>query len=299
MDVLTDLLRTFHLSARVFLHANFCGRWAVDTSGEARATFHLVTRGGAWLHLPGRSNSIALRGGDLVVFPHDAPHTLSHSEAPPTPDIPLNQPECGEPDGATTTLICGFFAFDPQRWNPLLNSLPAAIVLRAEETADTAFMDALMRAIAYECNSGLPGGPVVTDRLAEVLFIHVVRTHMHQSDLTDGYIAALGDRQVSRALQAVHESPGDNWSVERLASLVGMSRSAFAQHFQRLVGMPPMQYVTCWRMQRALGDLQEARAPVMAVAERFGYASEAAFAKAFKRHFGYGPGAVRRGRAGG
>jgi len=294
MDVLTDLLRTFHLSAQVFLHASFCGRWAVDTSGDARATFHLIVGGVAWLHLPSRTQPVLLRGGDLVVFPHDVAHTLSYNETPPDHDVPLNQPNQAAGSGPETTLICGYFAFDPQRWNPLLNALPAEIILRAEETAETTFMEALIQALAYECRTEQPGASVVIDRLAEILFIHVVRTYMRHSDATDSYIASLRDPQISRALKLIHEKPGDHWSVEKLASQAGMSRAAFATRFQQLVSMPPMQYLSCWRMQRALGLLQAGRIPMVDVAEKFSYRSEAAFAKAFKRHFGYGPGKVRR-----
>ena len=108
MDVLSDILQTFRLKASVFLHANFCGNWAVDTSGEKKAAFHMIARGACWLHIPDKNIPIALRSGDLVVFPHDALHTISNSEIPPPADFPRNQPSDENQAGPSASLICGY-----------------------------------------------------------------------------------------------------------------------------------------------------------------------------------------------
>ncbi len=296
MDILSELLGALHLKAHVFLHAQFCGEWAVDTSGGQRATFHLVARGTSWLHLPGRDVPIPLRGGDLVVFPHDAPHTLSSCQVPPPASVPRNQPSA-EPDGPSTTLICGYFEFDRRHWNPLLGALPEMLIIKEEEAANTAMMDTLSRLMIYETEQGGPGSDVVVDRLSEVLFIHVVRTHMQRQDATAGFLAALADRQLSVALKQIHERPGEKWTVAGLAQAAGMSRSTFAARFHVLVGLTPLQYLTRWRMQRAHERLEQPGVSVAQVAESYAYESEAAFSKAFKKHFGYGPGKVRSQRA--
>jgi len=294
MDILSDYLKTFRLSAHVFLHSNFCGTWAVDTSGEEKATFHMIARGAAWLHLPDGSSPIALRSGDVVVFPHDALHTISNSETPPSPNQPRNQPSPATDEGPNTTLICGYFEFERHSWNPLLNALPDVMVIKSEDTANTALMDDIIRNIIYETETEGAGSDVVIDKLSEVLFIHVVRTHMQQQKTSSGFISALADKQISKAMASFHSNPGESWSVESLATMAGMSRSAFAEKFHKLVNMTPMQYVTCWRMQRAHEQLTSTKESVMQVAEQSGYQSEAAFAKAFKKHFGFGPGAVRK-----
>ena len=294
MDILSDYLKTFRLSAHVFLHSNFCGTWAVDTSGEDKATFHMIARGAAWLHLPEGSAPIALRSGDVVVFPHDAIHTISNNDTPPPPEQPRNQPSEATDEGPNTTLICGYFEFERHSWNPLLNALPDVMVIKSEDTANTALMDDIIRNIIYETETEGAGSDVVIDKLSEVLFIHVVRTHMQQQKTSTGFIAALADKQISKAMSLFHAKPGDSWSVESLATNAGMSRSAFADKFHKLVNMTPIQYVTCWRMQLAHERLTTTKESVTQVAEQSGYQSEAAFAKAFKKHFRFGPGAVRK-----
>ncbi|MDX2464347.1 MAG: AraC family transcriptional regulator [Porticoccus sp.] len=294
MDILSDYLKTFDLNAHVFLHSNFFGSWAVDTSGERKATFHMIARGAAWLHLPDSDTPIALRSGDIVVFPNDAAHTISNSESPPPPEQPRNQPNNAKDKGPVTSLICGYFTFERHHWNPLLNALPEVMVIKSEDTANTALMDDVIRNIIYETETEGAGSDVIVDKLSEVLFIHVVRTHMQQQQTNTGFIAALADKQISAALSSFHAMPGDSWSVESLSNIAGMSRSVFAEKFHKLVMMPPMAYVTCWRMQIAYGHLSEAKESVAQVAEQSGYQSEAAFAKVFKKHFGYGPGKVRK-----
>ena len=291
MDILSDYLKTFNLSAHVFLHSNFCGSWAVDTSGEKKATFHMIARGAAWLHLPDSDTPIALRSGDIVVFPNDAVHTISNHEMPPPRGTPFNQPAAPDAKGPVTSLICGYFLFERHHWT----ALPEVMVIKSEDTANTALMDDIVRNIIYETETEGAGSDVIIDKLSEVLFIHVVRTHMQQQRTSSGFITALADKQISSALASFHATPEKTWSVESLASTAGMSRSTFADKFHKLVNMTPMAYVTCWRMQTAHRLLAENKEPVIKVAEQSGYQSEAAFAKVFKKHFGYGPGKVRKG----
>ena len=295
MDILSDILRTLHLRAEVFLHACFRGDWAVDTSGDRRATFHMVSRGGSWLHMPDSTEPIPLAAGDLVVFPHDARHTLSNRETPPDKDFPRNQPPAPDAPGPAVTLICGYFDFERHSWNPLMEALPEVMVIRSDESANVPLMDALGRFMVYETEHDLIGGSLLIDKLSEILFIHVIRSHMGQCR-ERGFIAALSDARVGRALSRMHESPALNWNVERLADAAGMSRSAFAQRFSRLVEMTPMQYLTRWRMTRANELFITTGWSVAQVAEDCGYRSEVAFAKAFKKHFGYGPGQARKAR---
>lgn len=298
MDTLSDYLKTFRLNAHVYLHKDFCGSWAVDSSGEKKATFHMIARGTAWLHLPGDDEPVALRSGDVVVFPHDAVHTISNSEVPPPPELPRNQPATKDEVGPRTSLICGYFEFERHQWNPLLNALPEVMVIKSEETANMGLMDDIIRNIVYETETEGAGSDVVIDKLSEVLFIHVVRSYMQKQSTSQGIIAALADKQISSAIAAFHAKPGSPWSVESLAKEANMSRSAFADRFSKLVNMTPMQYVSCWRMQLAHEQFLTTSASVLQVSEQVGYQSETTFARAFKRHFGYGPGAARRLGAG-
>ena len=294
MDVLSDVLRLLRLRASVFFHASFCGAWSVDASGSGKATFHLLARGNAWLHMPALDRPIPLRGGDLLVFPRDAAHVISADPEPPA--LPRHSGVVmGGGTGQEASLVCGYFEFDSPQANPVLAALPELLHIRGEEAARAGWLDMLMRLIAAETENEQPGGDVIVDRLSDVLFIQIIRTHIRAQGAAHGLLAALADARISRALQALHEAPETAWTVEALARHAGMSRAAFAQRFQALMAMPPMAYVTHWRMQRAYEWLRAGELSVAEIAERSGYQSEPAFRKAFRQHTGIGPGAVRRG----
>jgi AraC-like DNA-binding protein len=294
-DVLSDVLRVFRLSARVYLHASFCGAWAVDIANHKKAPFHVIAAGSCWLHFPDGRTPVALGAGDLVVFPHDTPHALSPSPEPPGPEVPRNRPASGALEEPFTTLVCGDFDIERQAWNPLLESLPEVIVARRDDPANARRLDAMLTLIAAEAGADEPGGKAVVDKLSEALFVHVVRTHLRRQQAeASGYLAALVDTHIGKALQAIHERPERKWTVEELAHVAGQSRSTFADRFLRLAGIAPLQYLTRWRMRRAHEWLTAGTDSVARIAERCGYESEAAFAKVFKRHVGVGPGAARR-----
>lgn len=290
-DPLSDLARHLRLSARVFLHAEFCGRWAVDASGQHSTTFHLIARGDCWLHLPGNEPPIALHGGDLVMFPHDARHTISNSAEPPDPALVNRIPGVGE--GPTTSLVCGYVEFDTPVANPVLSALPDVLHVPAQE-GEANGTDAVIRLMIGELEGQRPGVETVVDRYADALFIHLLRIHMARGQGPAGFLAALADPYLRRALACIHEAPQEAWTVDGLAAEASLSRAAFADRFQRLVGMPPARYLTHWRMHLAAERLRSTGDSVEAIAEALGYESDAAFRKAFGRVMGLGPGAFRR-----
>ncbi|MBT2969743.1 MAG: AraC family transcriptional regulator [Candidatus Thiodiazotropha sp. (ex Ctena orbiculata)] len=298
MDVLSEILQSLHLKATVFLHACFRGDWAVDTSGERRATFHLVARGGCWLHMPASEEPIALAGDDLIVFPHDSRHTITNSQIPPADDFPRNRLPDDPAPGPGVTLICGYIDFDRASWNPLIDSLPDLMVIRNDGSGPVPFSHSLRHLLIHEIEAAQLGSTLVIDKLSEILFINAIRHHL-ETNKELGFIAALADEKLGKVLSGIHESPERNWSVERLAQLAGMSRSAFSARFTQMVGVSPMHYLSRWRMSKAHERFLSGSDSVAQVAERSGYQSEAAFAKAFKKEFGYGPGAARRGKAAG
>jgi AraC-like DNA-binding protein len=292
MDVISDLLHLLKLRASVYFHSQFCGSWAIDGENEYRATFHLLARGNGWLHLTGQDRVIALTGGDLVVFPRDTPHTIGGSPQPPAVIESPPVPAAGD-EQPTASLVCGYFDFDSPQTNPVLDAMPDVVHIRQGDPTRTTGMDTLLQNIAAETGSDAPGSDAVVDRLSEILFIYVVRAFMAQTAAHTGLLAALADRQLGRVLSAIHEKPGNAWSVDRLAEAAGMSRSAFAKRFQEVTAMTPMQYVTQWRMQIAFERLRTSKDSVARIAEQSGYSTEASFRKAFKQYAGTGPGAVR------
>jgi AraC-like DNA-binding protein len=303
MDVLTDVLET--LRARGACYARLAARapFGVSLAGGSLAAFHLVLEGSCSLAVEGQPG-IELHGGDLVAIPHGLSHSITDVPGSATERLRDLLGKERKPGPATleiggrgkgTTLICGKIEFERTEGHPLLGALPPVIHLRGGSSALVEWLDPTLRFIASEAGSKRPGAQTVVSRLADVLFIQIVRGHLATVDPeTSGWLGALGDPQIGAALGLIHESPGNAWTVQSLASSAGMSRSAFASRFARLVGEPPLHYLTRWRMQKAQSLLREGRTSLSDVAARVGYDSEAAFSKAFKRAVGAAPGAYRR-----
>jgi AraC-like DNA-binding protein len=187
-------------------------------------------------------------------------------------------------------LIC-----DERLSRRLLNALPRILRIPLGEGPAVGWMRNLMLAGNVETAAKRPGGATVLTRLSELLFVEALR-HYVQSlpDGTAGWLAALRDRFVGRALALMHECPGYDWSVDELAEKASLSRSALAQRFTQLIGQPPMQYLTHWRLTIAAQRLREEKTGIARIATDIGYDSEAAFNRAFKRELGHTPAAWRR-----
>ena len=269
--------------------AAYCGAWALDSTGNDRAIFHLIGRGQAWVHREGAREPMVVRGGDLVMFPHASWHQLSGTPKR-QPGIQLN----ATGDGPFTTVLCATVEFAAGGLNPVMQALPEAIVVRSEDQSTSAELHALARLMLAEFESGAVGQQNVLDRLAEVMFVLVLRHHMQQAQELKGFLAALKDQRIVRALAALHHDPGQNWRVDTLAAEAGMSRTVFAERFNVLLGETPIQYLAAWRMHLAENMLREQRASVAQIAEQLGYQTETAFRRAFRRVRGVAPGDVRR-----
>ncbi|PPK63274.1 AraC-like DNA-binding protein [Actinokineospora auranticolor] len=266
-------------------------------------TLQVVTSGECWLEVPGEA-PIHLRQGSLTLIPHGVPHVLrSDPTARTTPlfDIPFDRhSERYESlrhggDGPRTHLTYGVFTLDQVVGRRLAAQLPPVLRIDTwdDDTAD--WLHSTLRLIAREAPALRPGGETVITRLADVLVVQAIRAWLDSApEARQGWLAALRDEQVGRALVAMHRSPAREWTVVGLAREVGMSRSAFSARFTEMVGEPAMRYLANWRMHLAHTHLRESTDSLSAVAHRFGYRSEAAFCRAFKRTFGISPGTLRR-----
>lgn len=191
--------------------------------------------------------------------------------------------------GERAVLLCGGATFDPPD-QPLVSCLPNFLHLTAAPE-----LHAIGALMAQEARDPQPGGETVLTRLSDILLIHAVREWLEQSPLArEGWLGALRDEQIGRALAEIHRRPEQRWTVASLASLAHMSRSSFAERFTALVGETPMTYVTRRRMQLATHLLRESRLPTAEVAARVGYDSLPAFSRAYKRTLGQSPGAAHR-----
>lgn len=290
-DALSAVLSQLQLTAEVYSEGDFCGAWALDTSGSRRIPFHLIGKGEAWLHIEGQ-NPRPLSSGDLVLFPRDCQHVIANtSDVPPQT---LINAELMSDSGPTTNMVCGFFEFKNQAAWPLLNSLPAVIVMDLSDQSVSSTIRSLIDLMIAELARRDPGFYTVINHLAYLLFIQVLRQQIQLGKVDSGLLAALFDKKISSALSAIHNNPGYAWSLDSLAKEAAMGRSSFARHFNELAGLPPMQYLTAWRMQQAKKLLETTKYSILDIAERCGYESEAAFRKAFKKNIGIPPGQVRK-----
>ena len=288
-DLLSTILSAYNLRAGIYEHPAVCGDFQFGTAGDGNASFHLLGRGQCWLHTRNRP-PIQLNSGDLVVMPQDDWHMLTASERAPV-DGAMIMPREGE--GPFTSMLCGHFDFDTGRRNPVLEALPDVLVIRRDEAGDR--LKHLAQLMLIEIENHEPGHAPVLDRLADTLFVMVIRHHIFFSGAEQrGLIAALADSRLRKALDAMHQRPGEDWTLERLAAEAAMSRSTFSLRFNEIVGSPPIDYLTRWRMVQAERMLRDPRASVASIMEDVGYQTEAAFRKAFKRVHGYGPGRLRR-----
>ena len=289
-DALSSILKRLRLSAGLFTEAAFCGAWAIDTSGERMATFHLIQSGDSWLQQedgPPRR----LRPGDFVMFPRDAKHLITSGETLPDSVVVNEYPEY-DPDLPITEMLCGYFEFRSRMIWPILDSLPDVLVIDLHQSP-LSESRALLQLLIGEAKSAHPGRSAVIDLLVEVLFVHALRSQV-ASGVSGGLLKLFAEPKLGKALSRMHADPGHNWSVASLASVAGMSRASFSQKFKDAVDDSPMNYLGKWRMQVAIEALTASDQPVAQIAEDVGYGSEAAFRHAFKNIVGDTPGNVRR-----
>jgi AraC-like DNA-binding protein len=197
--------------------------------------------------------------------------------------------------GATTRLVCGYLACDARLARMLLGGLPPLLRVSVRGSTAGVWLEASVRYALAEARSPRPGGAGVLAKLAEVLFIEVLRLYVNeQSAGRSGWLAAIGDRIVGAALTQLHTRPAHAWTLETLARAAGTSRSVLAERFQQLVGSAPMEYLTQWRMLLAANLLCRSNAPLARIAEDIGYQTDTAFIRAFRREYGVPPAAWRR-----
>lgn len=267
------------------------GDWALSFDGQMRLKFVAVTRGRCWLLLPGHSPE-ALVEGDVVLISNTRYTVASDPAVEPVDGMPLYASPGSDivylGTGDETALIGGGSGFADGSAAFVLDALPK--FLRVDRTSPTAEAVArTLSALRTEVSCAEVGSSLAAERLAEILVIAAVRAFVATSPTTSlGWITALADPRIGKALRLLHGDVARRWTVPMLASEVGMSRSAFTQRFTERVGRPPLDYLTRWRMVLAQRKLKESQT-VAAVAAAVGYNSQSAFAHAFKRTLGRTP----------
>ena len=312
LDPITDIFKTMHVTAFGLHRLEATAPWGLRQENEVKvhvrhsgktmppadlAHFAMLSRGNCWLSVEGIKEPIPLTGGDCFLLARGTSIVLR--------DSPRTRPKwtfreigarangnvalCGG-GGAPTTIVCGSLSFDEARLKPITQLLPNFILMKADQ-ARTLALHNTVQALASEMAEQAPGSEVVANRLAEVLFVHLLRAHIASGPARNkGWLRAIFDPQIGAALNAIHDNVNTPWTVESLGEAAGMSRSAFALRFKELLGQTPLEYVTEWRMQKAMQILQQRGRKLIDVARLVGYESDAAFSKAFKRVVGANPG---------
>jgi AraC-like DNA-binding protein len=317
MDALSETLRVVRLVGAIFINARFTAPWCyqsphadsaaplLEPRAERVVIFHLITEGECYVEMENEP-PLHLTAGDAVVFPQGHAHRMtSQPGLPPAEGAPLEEVLARRPrqlayggGGPTTRLVCGYLACDARLGRMLLAGLPPLVRVNVRGSNAGVWLEASVRYALAEARSPRPGGAGVLAKLAEVLFIEVLRLYMNeQSAGRTGWLAGLGDRIVGAALNELHARPARPWTLEELAHAANTSRSVLAERFQHLMGTSPMQYLTQWRMLLAANLLCRSNAPLARIAEDVGYQTDTAFSRAFRREFGSPPATWRRTRS--
>ena len=303
-DPLGEALHLLRMDGAFYSRAELSAPWGMTLSPMAgHLWFHVVTAGRVLLETDD-ADPLWLQPGDFALVPHGEGHRLRSEPRAAAPEVlELDLEHVSDRyeiirhggGGSATTLICGAVRFDHPAARHLVAILPRLIAIDGSDAARSRWIHGAFQLMAAEARGFRPGGEAVITRLADILVIQAIRAWIETDPAArTGWLGALQDRQIGRALALIHRDPARAWTVEALARELAMSRSAFAARFTELVREPAMQYVTRWRMQVAQSALAEEGATVAELADRLGYRSEAAFARAFKRVIGVPPGAVRR-----
>jgi len=315
MDALSDVLRVAHLTGGVFLHAEFFAPWCIaarlspeqctPTLGLAShlIPYHYVVEGEFHVRVEGEDD-LVLGAGDVLLLPRNDLHLMgSDLSLPSVAAIEVIHPPMDGGlfsihhggGGRRTRIICGFLGCDGAEGNPVLSTLPPLLKLNVEQGGAAEWIRSTFRYAADQIAAGRPGSETVLAKLSELLFVEAVRRYAEGlPEGQTGWLAGLRDPYVARALALLHRDITRRWTVDDLGREVGLSRSALADRFIRLIGAPPMHYLASWRMQVATQKLRNTSASLAQVADSVGYSSEAAFSRDFKKAFGTAPATWRR-----
>ena len=314
MDALSELLKLVRFNSAIFFNAKFTAPWCfaspqassvaaqLGQGAERLLFYHLFVEGSCTVKL-GEELAIDLKAGDVILFPHGDAHTMASSKRIGAAELldvqgllraAPRELELGG-GGTPTRFICGYLVCDPILCRPLLTALPKVLTvsLRGSERSEwleRSFVHAVGNAATSE-----PGGQGVLAKLSELLVVETLRCFISQMpEHQTGWLAGLRDTVVGRCLARMHESPAKAWTLENLAREVGSSRSVVSERFNILLGQPPMQYLSKWRLALAANLLKRSSLSTMQIALEVGYERDTAFSRAFRREFGLPPASWRR-----
>ena len=308
MDLLSDILSRMQLSGTLYFRTSFTSPWSIGVpSYKNVARFHLAHKGRCLIRIEGESEPVLIEQGDLIIITRGAAHTMFCD--PETENQSVALEKVIEDSGFTgkgalvygeygthheTQLVCGHFAFSDQAQHLLIDALPSYIHIKNYGIQSGAWMESTLKVIGNEAGQGNMGSDIIALKMAEIIFAQALRAYLETVANDVPVLAGFADSKIARALTAIHEDPGYPWVLEKLAEVAGMSRTAFAARFSECMTMTPLGYITSWRMEIARQELMNSNLPIIEIAEKVGYNSEAAFSRVFKKHNDRAPAAYRR-----
>jgi AraC-like DNA-binding protein len=304
MDPLDDAFSVMRVRESLYARVEASAPWGIKFKAGTTARFGLVVAGSCWLTTEEPAKSIPLVSGDCYVILDGSTFTLGDHPRSPTvncfdlvPRLLDGAVSIGGGGGLAATVVTGWFVYDELGARPLTALLPRVLHTRVDGYR-TDILKATLELLAKETERPGVGSGVVVSGLADILFVQAIRSHLNNIGEDDvGWLAALSDRRIGAAMRALHGKPAEPWTVQTLASLSNMSRSAFAARFKAKLGEAPLEYLTRWRMFRAGLMLRSSQRSLAEIANEVGYKSDAALSKAFHRVVGMAPGAFRKQNA--
>ncbi|MCW8930481.1 MAG: AraC family transcriptional regulator, partial [Gammaproteobacteria bacterium] len=296
-DILGDVLETLRFKGTIFIRSQMNAPWGLSLNEVKYPRFHISMSGDFFINPEGGKEPIEIQEAGVVMLPTGKAHWIADRPGRKLLALSEEKLACqfGKPmfhqEPTSNSLMCGLIRFDEQTTHPLLNALPDIIHIPSIKSSSIWSLIELIDKELIEYHSL---SSVVVDRLSEVLFLKFLHEFMKQPDQTMGFFSALHDRRLNAAIQLIHQRMNENWTIDKLALQVGMSRATLVRHFRETVGMPPIEYLTQWRLLKAHNMLKYSTDSLNDISEQVGFASRESLTKAFKRQYGYTPMSLRK-----
>jgi AraC-like DNA-binding protein len=296
-DVLGDILETLRFRGSIFFHSELAAPWGMSLASTEVPRFHIALSGDCFVGI-NSDDAVKVEETDIIMLPTGHSHWIA--------DQPGRTLVSGERVGKacelgaplfqrgeiTNRLMCGLVRYDQGASHPILDSLPEVLHFPELKPTEPTWITATL--IDTEVLRTQQNRSPIVDRLAEVLFLQLLHRYVEGRDDATGFIAALRDRRVHRALTLIHRQPSFDWSLSSLSEQVGMSRATLIRRFQDEVGMAPMTYIANWRIMKAHNLIRHTADSLDRIAESVGFVSARTLSKAFQRHYGRTPSELRR-----
>jgi AraC-like DNA-binding protein len=296
-DVLGDILETLRFRGSVFFRSDLAAPWGMSLTDMGIPRFHIMLSGECFVGADGHA-VVAARAADIVMLPNGNSHWIA--DQPGRELVTSSEAgkacELGNPlfqDGEITNrLMCGMVNFELGAEHPILDALPEMIHFSMLESSGPIW--SVVKLIDAEMQNNQGQGSRITDRLTEVLFLQLLNHYVREHTETTGFLAALRDRRVYRALTLIHQEPELDWSLASLGDRVGMSRATLVRHFQDVVGIAPITYIAQWRIMKAHSLVRYSNMALEQIADATGFASARTLNRAFQREYACTPNQMRR-----